>query len=66
MNNLNFIKDIFTEDTGGHTMVDFIQLKNGKVLCVSNECVVLYSNLDAFYDSEGAEPTIAFSQGGLA
>jgi hypothetical protein len=50
MTSLNYIDSVFTENTGGGTMVDFVQLKDGRILGINDECVVLYESIDAFYE----------------
>jgi hypothetical protein len=50
MTSLNYIDRVFTENTGGGTMVDFVQLKDGRILGINDEFVVLYESLEAFYD----------------
>ncbi len=47
-----FIKQVFTENTGGGCMVDFIELKTGQVIGLNDECVVLYPSMVAY--REGA------------
>lgn len=43
-----FIKQVFTENTGGGCMVDFIELKTGQVIGLNDECVVLYPSMVAY------------------
>ena len=31
-------------------MVDFVQLKDGRILGLNDECVVLYESMEAFYE----------------
>lgn len=50
MDKTKFIESVYPEDTGGGTIVDIIQLKDGRILGISEECVVLYPSMDAFYD----------------
>ena len=47
---LDNIKRVFCENTGGGTMVDFIELNDGRILGINEDFVVLYSSLDEFYD----------------
>lgn len=47
-----YVEKIETMDTGGMTIVDFITLKDGKVVCVSDEYIGLYKDIDSFYESE--------------
>ena len=57
----NFLKDAFpyaliisieTKNTGGGCMVDFITLKNGKVLCISCDYVGLYESIEDVFGEE--------------
>ena len=48
MTSLNYIDRVFTENTGGGTMVDFVQLKDGRILGINDEFVVLYESMEAF------------------
>jgi hypothetical protein len=50
MTSLNYIDSVFTENTGGGSMVDFVQLKDGRILGINDECVVLFESIDDFYD----------------
>jgi len=43
------IVTVETENAGGGCMLDFITLRNGQVLVVSDEYVGLYASKDAFY-----------------
>ena len=47
---LEFIKKVFCENTGGGTMVDFIELNDGRIVGINEECIVLYSSMDEFYE----------------
>jgi len=46
------IVSIETENSGGGCMLDFITLRNGQVLVVSDEYVALHASKDAFYEGE--------------
>jgi hypothetical protein len=48
----HYIKRIFTENTGGGSMVDFVELWDGKILGINDEFVVLYESMKAFYEGE--------------
>jgi len=48
MTSLNYIDSVFTENTGGGSMVDFVQLKDGRILAVNDEYVVLYKSMSDF------------------
>lgn len=44
------IVSIETENSGGGNMLDFIQLRDGKVLVISDEYAGLYTSKEAFYE----------------
>ena len=45
------VVSIETENSGGGNMLDFIVLRNGNVLAISDEYAGLYAPKEAFYDS---------------
>ncbi len=47
-----YIDRVVVEQTGGGCMVDFVELKDGRVVGINDECVVLYPSRDAFYSDE--------------
>ena len=47
-----FVKRVFTENTGGGCMVDFIELTTGQIIGLNDESVVLYPNMNAFYEGD--------------
>jgi hypothetical protein len=47
---MNYIESVTTEDTGGNCPVDFVLLKNGKVLGIDGESVVLYDSMEDFWE----------------
>lgn len=47
-----YINRVFTENTGGGCYVDFIELDDGRIIGINNECVVLYKNMDDVYGGE--------------
>lgn len=49
---MKFIKEIYTENTGGGCMVDFIVLKNGALVAINEEYVGVYKNRDDFFEGE--------------
>jgi hypothetical protein len=49
---MTYIDHIKTENTGGGTMVDFVVLKDGRVLGINDECVVLYKSIAAFWNND--------------
>ena len=50
-----FVKRVFTKDTGGGCLVDFVELKTGQIIGLNDECVVLYPNMDAFYTGDDGD-----------
>ena len=56
MNKLTYIESIFTENTGGGCMVDFIQLDNGKIIALNDECICIYNSLNDFYQLNNNKP----------
>jgi hypothetical protein len=46
--NHGFIEDISSMDTGGGCIVDFVHLKDGRVLGINDECVCLYKDMEHF------------------
>lgn len=51
-----FVQQVFTENTGGGCMVDLVVLNEGRVIGITDESVVLYPSMNAFYegDADGA------------
>lgn len=47
---LHHIKEVFCENTGGGTMVDFIELNDGRIIAINEDAAILYASLDDFYD----------------
>lgn len=52
---LTYIDSMETYDSGGHCMIDFVHLKDGKVLGINDECIVLYPSMEAFETHDGTE-----------
>ena len=50
-----FVKRVFTEDTGGGCYVDFIELDDGRLIGINDECVVLYKNMDDVFEGENQQ-----------
>lgn len=46
------IESMETQDTGGHCLVDILNLPNGKILAISDEYAGLYESLDGMYENE--------------
>lgn len=53
--NTQFIDNVTSENTGGGCHVDFVTLKDGRVLGINEECVVLYESMDDFWDCENKD-----------
>lgn len=43
-----FIADISSMDTGGGCIVDFVHLKDGRILGINDETMVLYKDMEQF------------------
>jgi hypothetical protein len=53
------ITEIGSWDSGGGMALDLVTLKDGRVLVISEDAVVLYENMEAVESGEAAErPTI--------
>lgn len=50
---MQFIKNTFTEYTGGGFHVDFVTLSDGRVIGINEECIVVYPSFDAFNNQNG-------------
>jgi hypothetical protein len=48
-----YVSQLGTENTGGGCMVDFITLKDGRVLTLNDEAIGVFMSKDAFYDDNG-------------
>lgn len=46
------IKSFSSENTGGGCMVDLVELPDGRVVGISDECIALYPSLDAMYEGD--------------
>jgi hypothetical protein len=55
---MEYIAEVYTVNVGGGTLVDFIRLKNGKLLALNDDFACLYDSEAAFYDCDGNVPTI--------
>jgi hypothetical protein len=56
---MEYIAQITTENAGGGSMVDFIHLKDGRVIGLNDEYAVLYASMEEFWDATAAnKPTI--------
>ena len=49
---MQHIKKVFTEKTGGNLTVDFIELNDGRIVGINEECIVLYASLEEFWECD--------------
>ena len=47
-----YIEKVWTEQTGGNVMVDYIRLKSGELIGVSDDCIVNYGKVENAWDAE--------------
>jgi len=47
---MEYIDKTSSENTGGGCWVDFIHLKDGRVIGLNDECVVLYESMEEFWE----------------
>ena len=59
---LTYIKDVYSEQTGGGCMVDVLIMSDNKAICITDECVVVYKNIDAFWNQVSNAPSIWLSE----
>jgi hypothetical protein len=52
MKEMLYINKVSAEQVGGGNEVDFVHLPNGQVLGINDECVGLYTSMQAFWDNE--------------
>jgi hypothetical protein len=50
---MKFIKNTFTEHTGGGFWVDFVTLSDNRVIGINEECIVVYPSFEAFNNQNG-------------
>lgn len=50
---MKFIKNTFSEHTGGGFFVDFVTLSDGRVIGINEHCIVVYPSFDAFNNQNG-------------
>ena len=48
----SFIEKVWTEQTGGNVMVDYIRLRNGELIGVTDECIVNYGNVENIWEAD--------------
>jgi len=57
---LEHIADISTWDSGGGILLDVITLKDGRILAISEEVVILYSSLEELEADDSIEKQAIF------
>jgi hypothetical protein len=60
VNGLENIVDISTWNSGGDVYLDVITLKDGRILAVSGEVVILYDSLEALESGDPVEGQAIF------
>lgn len=59
---MKFIKNTFTEHTGGGFFVDFVTLSDGRVIGINEQCIVVYPSFEAFDTQNGFNlPNLEFN-----
>ncbi len=53
MDEMAFVKDMYSEDTGGGLACDVFLLADGTVLVVGEESIVLYKDVEAWEEPSG-------------
>ena len=48
----NFIEKVWTEQTGGNVMVDYIRLKSGELIGLTDDCIVNYGKVKDIWEAE--------------
>lgn len=57
----NHIDHVTTWDSGGGMELDLVTLKDGRILVISEDAVVLYENMGAVEESEAKERPLSTS-----
>ena len=60
MEKLEHIVDISSWDSGGGMVLDLVTLRDGRILVVSEDAVVLYKNIEDLESGETAERPIIY------
>ena len=56
---LEWVKEVGTWDSGGGQVLDMLTLKDGRVLVISGDAVVLYASMEDLEEGEATKrPTI--------
>ena len=53
---LEFIKDTSSWDSGGGITLDLVELKDGRILAISDEVVILYRDMEDLVSGEASNP----------
>jgi hypothetical protein len=48
----SFIEKVWTEQTGGGVMVDYLRLKSGLLIGISGDCIVNYGKVEDTWDAD--------------
>ena len=48
----SFIEKVWTEQTGGNVMVDYIRLKSGELIGITDECIVNYGKVEYTWEAD--------------
>jgi hypothetical protein len=51
---LTFVKEAYTEQSGGGVMLDMLTLDDGKVICISNDMIGYYESMESFNSNDKA------------
>jgi hypothetical protein len=54
-----YVTKVATVNTGGHCMVDFVHLWDGRVITLNDECLCVFKSPDAFWDDQGDSAELA-------
>lgn len=60
IDSLEHIADTATWDSGGGQILDLLTLKDGRVLVISEDAIVLYANMDDLETGEARERPIIY------
>lgn len=57
---LEYITKVDSMNTGGHCMVDFVHLRDGRVIGIDDESLVIYRSMDEYTNGDDCEHAYAF------
>ena len=57
---LEYVKEVSSWDSGGDVTLDLVELKDGRVLAISDEVVVLYKDMEELLtgDASAKRPSL--------